>query len=333
MVFAGAAAMAQEVALFAQAAFNETHLSIAIEEGGEVLDRYAYDKYRLTRNEAQSAVATLRFNRSSTTEGVTIETDSVVSSDGETFRTINDVPFPVGAAGPFEVLAVAEKTGITGNVAVSTITTIVSAVDDTSITVTNDEPAAGGSLAETDVAFGSRIVEFHVNARRGTRSAIEAGGLATPGVSEATASEGFDPATSEANFRVNLVISDADGQANSALATRVTETLADFRGLGVPVNVLAGVPEFVEVVVVGLEFEAAANTSDVLNDARLAILGAINALAPNKKLLLSLITSALTNVNKLIVPEGAIVVPAGDLIPAADGVIRTKKSLIKLNNT
>lgn len=332
IAIAASAGMAQEVARFAQAAFNETHLSTAIAAGGEVLDRWAYDRYGITRQESQAAVVTLEFRRSAAVIGFTIESGSVVAStNGQNFETINDVPFSIGEGGPLIVRAVAQQTGTAGNVAVSTITQIVSKLDDSTVTVDNPTTAAGGSPEETDDEFGARIRDFHVNARRGTIEAIRTGATSTEGVSEATVIESIDPATAEPNFRVQVVIADPAGQSNAALAQRVIENLVTFRGLGVPVNVVAGTPQFVTITIEGLLFDSTANTSDVLDEARNAILGAVNGLAPNVTLRVAVIIAALQTVEKLIVPSGAVKVPAGDLVPVSGGVIRTKKDLVSLN--
>jgi len=332
LAIAAAAGMAQEVAQYAQTAFNETHLSTAISTGGETLDRWAYDRYGLTRQESQAAVVSVQFTRTSASLGFTIPSGTVVTSEGGiTFAVINDVPFPLGEFGPLEVRAVAQQTGLSGNVAIGTITDVSSGVGEPTLAVNNNEVAAGGSLEETDDEFGQRLKDYHVNARRGTRTAIKAGAINTPGVADATPIEGIDPATGQPNFRVQLVIADSEGQANSALAERVSENLAEYRGLGVPVTVLAGIPDFISIVVEGLAFESSSNTSNVLEEARNAIMGAVNGTAPSSTLRLAVIITALEGVDKLIVPDGVVIEPAGDLIPAIGGVIRTKSEMISLN--
>ena len=93
IAFAVSAAMAEEVARFAQASNNETFLSTSEAEGGEVLDRWIFDRYNLTRQEAQSSVVTLTLTRTDTA-GTTVAVDSVFgTSKGVNFRVINDVVF------------------------------------------------------------------------------------------------------------------------------------------------------------------------------------------------------------------------------------------------
>jgi uncharacterized phage protein gp47/JayE len=332
IAFAVSAAMAEEVARFAQASNNETFLATSESEGGEVLQRWAYDRYNLTKQEAQAAVSTLVLRRTNATPGTTVEKGSVFGTrGGQTFRTVNDVPFGNGIVGPLSVLAVAEQTGPAGNVAVSTINTLISNLDDTTITVDNPEPAAGGSDEETDEEFAARARDFFVNARRGTREAIEAGCLEVPGIQQVTIIENLDPSTGLANFRIQAIIADRDGQANSALAATVRQNLNTFRALGVPVLVTAGTPEFVDVVIVGIQFASTVNTTNVIEQARNAIVAAINGLAPGVVLEQALIFAALKSVDGLLVPDTAITAPAGDLVPSLGGVLRTTPDRVLIN--
>ena len=78
-----------------------------------------------------------------------------------------------------------------------------------------------------------------MNARRGTAAAIFNGCVTTPGIAEANVIEDLDP-NGSATFRVQAIVSDQNGQANSALASNVTDNLQNFRALGVPVIVIGG---------------------------------------------------------------------------------------------
>ena len=332
IAFAVSAAMAEEVARFAQASNNETFLATAEAEGGEVLSRWIFDRYSLTIREAQAAAVTLRLTRTNLTPGVTVEAGSVFgTAAGVNFRIINDVVFAANNQGPLDVIAFAEQSGPQGNVAAGTITQVVSGLEDSTIAVSNPEPAAGGSTEETSSEAAARARDFFVNARRGTAEAIQTGALDTPGVQQATVIENIDPSSTLPNFRVQLIIADRDGQANSALATQVRQTLVAFRCLGVPVLVTAGTPEFVEISIQGLQFQSSVNTTAVLEEARNAVLAAVNGQAPGQTLEVATIIAALKSVNGLIVPANAVVVPAGDLVPPTGGVIRTTKDRIALN--
>lgn len=332
IAFNVAASMAQEVAIYAQAKANETFLATAEKTSDEALDRWSYDRYVLVRQGAQSSSVDLQFSRTDGSLGFTIESGSLFgTSDGVNFRILNDVVFPAGSLGPFQVLASCEQTGKRGNVAAGMITTKVTTLEDDSVSVTNPEHAAGGLEAETSGAFAARSREFFAQARRGTLSAIETGGTDTPGVDQATVLEVIDPTSLQPNFRVQMVIADADGQANAALAQLVRQRLVEYRALGVPVLVTAGAPEFVTIRVVGLQFRSTVNTTTVLDEARAAIVAVVNALPPGATLERAAIFAALKSVSGLIVPSTSIIEPVGDLVPLPGGVLRTTKDRIFLN--
>ena len=327
-----AAAMAEECARLIQASFNETHLSTAADVGGETLDRWVFDRYQLTRYEAQASVATLVLTRTDTSTPVTAGKESLFGTPGGVvFATVNDVVFPLGSPGPFLVQAVAQQTGPTGNVEANSISEVVSRLEDTTITVDNPEPAAGGQDEETDDELAARARDFFINARRGTRQAIINGALDTPGVTQANAIENLDPETGLPASRVQLVISDREGTANAALSDRVILNLEEYRCLGVPVTVVAGVPQFVEIEVENLDFIAGANTSDVIDQVRSTIVATVNGLAPGEKLRRAVIISAIESVPQTLLDDSDLVTPAGDLVPDEGGVIRTTTSRVTIN--
>lgn len=328
IIVAGGASMSEETSAFALALYQESFLGTA---KGEALDRWVMDRYQLPRQTAQPAVVTLELTRSNTV-GFTVDTDSIFSTpDGVEFSTIDDVVFASGVLGPLTVTARALTAGTGGNVPTGTVTEVNGSFDDTTLAVTNTEPAAGGSVDEEDDDYRARARGFFLSARRGTKEAIEIGARAVAGVTEATAIEVLE-STGIPQFRVQLLISDENGQGNLALAQLVTLALDEFRGLGVPVLVSGAVPQFVIVEAQGLQFEAGANTTAVLNDARERVLARINVLAPGETLRLATILAALNDTDQLIVPDDALVQPAGDLIPNAGSVIRTRSDLIALNS-
>lgn len=332
VILGSAAGIGEEVARFVQASADEVNLRTAQSRGGEVLDRFIYDRYQLVRFEASPSVTTLTLSRTDTSDAETVEAGSVFgTSDGQTFATITDVPFGVGSAGPFDVFAEAEATGPDGNVAVDTINEVISTFRNKSFVVTNAEPAAGGQDDETDDELATRARNFFINARRATQPALVTGALNTPGVAQATAIELLDPKNGAPVFRVQLIISDRDGQANQALVARVRERLRDFRALGTPVQVIAGNPQFITITVENVTFVAGTNTTTVIDQARNAIVQAVNSLAPNETLEQATIFAALKSTVGVLVADDSITEPAGDLIPSSGSVIRTETSRVTIN--
>lgn len=324
-------AMADEVSAFLVQAFAEVFLSSAAKIGGEPLDRYAFDRYQLVRLSAQAAVAPLSFSRTDTSTPLTIPAETESSTaDGFIFSTVTDLVFLTGVAGPLIVTANATVAGAGGNSEIGAINTVLSTLTDQTVTVTNAEPAAGGQPEESDTAFAARIRDFFVNARRGTAQAIFNGCVTTPGVAEANVIEDLDPNGSPA-FRVQAIISDQNGQANSALVANVTLNLQNFRALGVPVRVVGGTPAFVTIIIEGITFQSTANTNVLIDEMRALIVAAVNELAPGATLEVSTIIRAMKFSPLVNVPETALVSPAGDLVALSDEVIRTSTSRVSIN--
>lgn len=332
VVLASGAAMAEEVGAFAQRAFNEVNLSTAARAGGEVLDRFIWDRYQLVRQDAQGSVVTLSFSRTDASQPVTIPAGTVCSTvDGQTFETITTIVMGIGFTGPISTVAQSQITGDTSNVEANSITQIISSLTDSSVTVTNPDVAAGGFPEESDDEFAQRARDFFVNARRGTRQAIQNGCVTTPGVAQATVIE-FLNDDLEPNFRVQATVADRNGQANAALASNVLARMDEFRALGVPVRVTSGTPQYVDITLEGITFEAGANTTRLIEQIRAQILNAINQLAPGQTLERSLIYSAARIGNTVFIPEDALVSPAGDLVPSeSTATIRTTNSRISIN--
>lgn len=327
VVFNAAAAMGEEVTRYLQVALNETSLGTA---KGEALTRWAYDRYQLPKKEATSAVVELRLQRAGST-GFTVAAGSIFgTATGETFATVTDVAFPSNSLGPYLVKAISQRTGTGGNVSVGTIVKVVSTFSDSTLTVTNLEAAAGGRDEETEDEFKIRVRDFFITARRGTREAIEFGALAVDEVAQASAAEITNP-DGDATYRVQLYVSDIAGQANTILATEVEESLDEYRALGVPVSVVPAVPQYVTIVASGLQFEAGANTAAVLSSAADALVALVNGLAPNITLRKADILKTLTDIDLLIVPDGSLTEPAGDLVPTTGTVLRTTRDRIELN--
>lgn len=324
-----AAGGCEEVSRFAQVAIGETFASFAAQISDEALDRWAYDRYQQRRFQARSALVTVEFSRTDT-DGFTIPAGTKVTAiDGTIFSTLTDVPFPDNIRGPLSVVARADVTGPSGNVGSDTVN-IVTGLEDDTVTVTNPISAAGGRDAETNPEFLARLYRFWLTARRGTKAAIEAGCLNV--VQQVNVIEYLDSNGYPAG-RVQCIISDASGQANQALADEVLLMLEEYRGLGVPVTVFAGTPEYVRVIAINLAFQAGVNTTTVLQDARLRVVAKINSTQPNATLRRSAIIAALESTPGLIVPNGAVTYPAGDLVPSSGAVIRTRTDFVSLNGT
>lgn len=323
------AAMAEESSVYAQATLNEGRLSTAASQGSSALDQWVAANYGFTRQGPLSAIATLEWSRQPSATPVTIERGTVVTSDaGEVFETEDDLVIS-GTSG--SVTAVSQATGIGTNVAAHTITIPQASLGDPTLVVTNPEPAAGGSDGQSDDEFQALAQSFFQAAVKGTRGAVLNGALSTPGVAQANV---FEILTSAGcpDGRAQVIISGPNSQANTALANRVVLALEEVRGLGVPVVVVAGQPTYIDIIVLGLQFTSGVNSSTVLDTARRSLLAAVNRLAPGEVLRQSLLQATLQGIDGLIVPAGAIVSPAGDIVPTSNvEVLRTTLARVQLN--
>lgn len=328
VTFNVAAAMGEEVAFFASQQFAGLSLATA---SGEALDRWVYDRYQMVRKGSSSAVVTLYLSRSSDTNFTVLSGSTFGSDTGVSFRTVQDVVFASTVKGPLLVKAVAEKAGVEGNVPAGAITRVLSPQKDKTLAVTNETPAAGGGVAESDDDLRNRARLFFVTARRGTAGALEFGALEVPGVSSAKALELFTPDTGLPGYRMAVYISDANGQANSALADSVVTNLQNYRAAGVPIQVVASVPQYVKIKISGLEYEAGVDTGSILQQVRASILASVNSTQPGVTYRLNALEGVLSGIKGLIVPKGAIIEPVGDLVPSIGSTIRTSDDFLEVS--
>ncbi|KRN02155.1 Phage Mu gp47 related protein [Levilactobacillus senmaizukei DSM 21775 = NBRC 103853] len=169
---------------------------------GDTLDRHGLDN-SIFRKPAAQAVVTLQID---SYVGEFLESDSSMSTaDGVVFKTVDDVTFDEpsmvddpdkpGSQIPLEdddgtpicrqtVTAVAEETGIQGNIGANQITYNVDG--NTNIfKVTNPMAAEGGQEAETDMAYSARLIANNTNGSPSTEDGMKTAIENTPGVVQA----------------------------------------------------------------------------------------------------------------------------------------------------
>jgi uncharacterized phage protein gp47/JayE len=335
---AASTAIGQDAALYGQTEVNAARLATALSVSTEALEQWGAGNYGVPREGASAARVPVEFRRDPSAASFTIPGGSVVgTSGGVTFRTAVDAIFPASSVGPLAVTAIASTAGRGGNVGAGTITNVLGGPDgpleDRTITVTNPEPAAGGAEDETEDEYQARLQAFFPAARKGTLQAIQTDTEALREIESATATE----LVGEDGFpvgRVEVAIIGANSQANSSLAALVRETLEDTRAAGIGVVPKASQPTYVSISITGLGFASGVNTTIVLNNARLAVVAAVNENDPNKPLRRGLIISTLEQVEDLVVPSAAIdtLIPADDVEPTVTGeVFRTREDLVSLN--
>lgn len=335
-----AATMMDETALMLDTAISENAFGPAMRMGGAVLDRLALDRYGddfEPRKTASQAVAVLYVRRLGT-EGCALPRNSraatAASENGLIFRTANDLVFAPGVLGPLAVFATCTTAGPTGNVVAGKINNLLDKpLEDPTMSVINNEPAAGGLPREEEGQFGGRIRGYWRAARKGTKGAVQYQAEITDGVVSATVDEIINPFTASAAFRGSIIVADTNGSANAALAARVLGRMDEARGLGVPVFVSGSVPVEVSIEVTGIVFAANTATSELLEKIRAAIVATVNALRPGESLRIAAIQAAIEQFAPTAkTPKNAVVLPAGDLVPSSPThSLRTRKDLVRVN--
>jgi uncharacterized phage protein gp47/JayE len=298
---------------------------------GDDLDRYAWDRYQLTRKGASPALGTVRFFRQSAAAlGGTIYTGTKLKTlAGSEYITTTDARF-----GDADLQATANVRAVNAGKATQVgknqirAFSSTSALFDTTIQVTNDETTAGGEDKEDDPTFRARIRTFWRTVRRGTLGAIEAGALTVPGVVSAQAIEALTGDAQPANV-VNLYISDSSGVASQALADQVISALDDYRAGGIAVLVSTSIPMLINIQL-ALAFAAGTDTVTLTSTIITAVVAFVNSLPVNGPLYVGELFTALQAYvsDGLILNQTTIAAPTGDLIPSVGQTLRTLPNLV-----
>jgi hypothetical protein len=339
------ASMAEETAVFADAKLAEIQLATAVQLGGAVLDRLAYDRYGEDlepRKTATIAVAELAIRRTGTVALVVPRDSRVATGDGIVFRTASDLLFPEGVKGPLKVFSYCTVAGPDGNVSESTITSVLDQpADDPTLSATNAARAAGGHPEEEPGEFASRMRGFWLAARKATKTAVEYAALSTDGVASVLAEEVVNPLDPLIpTYRATLTIADRYGNANAALAARVRDGLSETRALGVPIAVFGSTPIYISIALTGLAFRQGQDTAGNRAAIREAIVAdlAANQATGAQFSRAAVIATLHRYVGKdkplAFVPLDVVTSPATDQpAPSKQVAYRTRPELILINGT
>lgn len=334
IIIAACSAMADESTRQLAVRMAALYLDSAEEED---LDRLVADRFspEIARKQAAPAVVPVTFSRPippSAGAPVSIEAGKKVrTKQGTEFKLVETASLAAGSTGPVTVSAEAVLSGPAGNVEAGTITEIVAGLSDGEIVVTNLEPASGGRAVESDQSLRNRAREFFRTARRGTLPAIEAGALSVVGVESATAIEELDTGTGLPTGRISVAIADKNGQSNTILAEAVLDALLEYRAGGIVVDVLTSVPRFEQIALEGVSFRTGTDTRAAIQQIKSLAVAAVNLLAPGEPLERSLIFAIARSIPGAIIPDTAITVPSGDVVPEAQETIKTRFDLVTIN--
>jgi uncharacterized phage protein gp47/JayE len=328
-VFAGSSAVLA-AAVTRQIAYKANALLLDGAER-ELLDRWVFDRYRMTRKGAAPALGRVRFYRPALTFGAgTIDANTkLVSNTGAEYITTTAATFGLNDLESFaDVRAV--QAGKATQVGANQIRKFATASDafDRTIKINNDLPTAGGENVEDDPTLRGRARQFWAAARRGTLGAIEFGAISVPGVTSAQAIEALTTGNTPARV-VSLYIADSSGVASDQLAHRVAMVLDDYRAGGIAVLIYTSLPQIVTVSLV-LGYRANVDTVALTEIVRAAIIEYVNSLDVNQPLLVGDIYAVLRRFrdNGLVATENSIIAPVGDLYPEPGQTLRTTATYV-----
>lgn len=329
LIFRALGAVGEEIALEERRNYLRRFISTAGQISDEALDRAVNEltNGEVQRRDAVAAVATIRLTRANT-YALVLETGRVVATaTGITFRTLAPVSWSTGDASSKTVVVRCDTTGVVGNVDKETIVIAPVDVGDTTIMVTNPEVAAGGQDKETNEQLVVRARDYYPTARRGTKRAIEFGGLQTPGVVKATCKEKLGPIDDQniQYYRAELTIADANGQANAAIANLCKTILEEYRGAGVPVRVIAAAHQYVVIRWQGLDAEPGYDLETLKAKLVEFHLARINNKAPAVRLERAELFADSKKVEGLIVNADSLARPAGDPEPNEGASLRLRR--------
>lgn len=293
---------------------------------GDDLDRLAFDRYGEARKGASPATGSVRFYRSSAAAGagsIPIGTKLVALTGAEYILTSAATFGASDLSASADVRAV--QAGKGPQVGKNQIRKLGPGVTlfDGSVAFTNDNATGGGEPREDDETFRNRLRNFWQSVRRGTLGAIEYGAMSVPGVVSATAIEAIDGAASPARI-VNLYVADSSGVASTVLTRAVETQLLDYRAGGIRVIVWPSMPSIVPVVL-RLSFASGVDTVALATQVVTAVVEYVNSLPVSAPLLLAELKAVLVRFKPdgLVVADGSIVAPVGDVYPAAGQTLRT----------
>ena len=301
----------------------------------EDLDRLVADHISkdLPRKQAAQASALLTFQRSippsTGAAGALAVGTKVRTPFGTEYALTEAVGFPLNASGPFTGAALATLAGTGGNAVANQITQFAQTPFDSTLQVTNLTPAAGGADVESNESYRARARDFFRTARRAILAAIEFGALTVDGVVTATAIEllGSDGLP---NGYVQCFIADSTGQSNQLLADAVSSALLEFRAGGIPVQVITTTPRF-EAINYQLSFRTGTDTRAAVQQLKAITVSAVNLIQANEPLQRSLLMALARSIPGAIVPDNAVTLPAGDVVPASGEIIKTSLDRVTVN--
>jgi hypothetical protein len=286
---------------------------------GDDLHLLGRDRTGLEAFEASEAVGEVTFAHTAGVSGTIpagFRVASVVAEDGSFVTHTTDLDIVWGIGDTARTVAITAATaGAAGNVGIGALSRMLDTPFASGFTVTNASASAGGNEAETDPEYRERVRTFNQTLRRGTLAALEFGALQVPQVKRATVVEG-GPAV------VTVYVTDGAGGSSAGMVAAVAAELENWRAAGVVVTV-AGGSIFNQAITLSLTVRAGTDIAALVTRVQQAVTSAVNALKIGETLYRTLIASAARAVDPAAIADVVVTVPAADVAPAANQIIRT----------
>lgn len=318
-IVAMAAAMADKNSHHIAEGILATFLDTAV---GDDLTTLVNDHWGLERQNAVAATVTLSFTRTlgglpagNIPAGFTVATAEDANGERQEFTTDAILSWALAESGTKTIGATASVAGRDGNVGAAEITVFVDSPFDSNFSVTNASAAAGGTEAETDDALRERARAFPSTLRRGTAEALAYGAKSVAGVAVATVVEDDDTGL------VTIYIADSSGGSSSQLEAAVELEIEDWRAAGTVVEIVGGTV-LTQAITLSITAKAGTDTAALVSDIEDAIEARLDKLEIGETLYRSMIRTTVMNVRIDKILEVSVTVPATDVQPSANQVIR-----------
>lgn len=310
---------------------------------GDRLDRVGFDRKGQPRKPAETSKGLISVSRptfavgaGSIQGGVRGSTPSparIRTAEGIVYFLTEPISFGATDLGPLEATVEADLAGLAYEVADGQSWTWVDVPFDPSIVISNPAEMAGAADEEDDGAYRARLKTFFSTIHRGTLQAIQYGLEATPGIASASVAESIAETGYPAGS-VQAFILDSLGRANQTLAAEGLLELTSFRAAGIPVFVIPGTPEYINVEIQNSAFDTSIvlDTSAAAETVRARIIAALNNQIPGANLLRSTILAAARSVPGFVIEDSDLIEPAATLIPSTpESAFRTRRELIAIS--
>jgi uncharacterized phage protein gp47/JayE len=286
---------------------------------GDDLTTLARDHWNVERNAAVASIGEVTFSHTPGPVG-SIPAGTRVASlpgvDGQFVTVTTDVDAVFGGGDASQTVSVTATLGGTaGNVQAATLTRILDGGLFDTFTVTNAARLVGGAEAQTDDELRAEVRGLNQTLRRGTIAALEFGAKQVAAVKVATVVEDL------AGF-ATLYVSDADGNSNAAMVSAVQAEIVNWRAASVTVSVVGGdlVTQDIDL---SLAVRVGVAVAPLVDRIRQAVSSEIKKqLRQGDTLFRDLIRAAARAVDQDAIVNVVVNVPAVDVVPAGNQVIR-----------